>query len=88
MKTRTYLFLMAGAILLPVAIASWIGLSMLLDWERESRLRSVREMARATAFQIDRERISLGSGKRVLAKDGRLDPKYQITVPEDLSAPV
>jgi hypothetical protein len=38
--------------------------------------------------QIDRERISLGSGKRVLAKDGRLDPKYQITVPEDLSAPV
>jgi signal transduction histidine kinase len=55
MKTRTYLFLMAGAILLPVAIASWIGLSMLLDWERESRLRSVREMARATAFQIDRE---------------------------------
>lgn len=38
--------------------------------------------------QIDRDLISLGSGKRVLAKGGKLDPKYLITVPEDLDAPV
>lgn len=38
--------------------------------------------------QIDRERVSLGSGKRVLVKGGRLDPKYLITVPEDLGAQV
>lgn len=38
--------------------------------------------------QIDRDRISLGSGKRVLVKAGHLDPEYLITVPEDMSAPV
>lgn len=30
------------------------------------------------------EDFDLGSGKRVLAKGGKLDPRYQITVPEDL----
>lgn len=67
MKTRTYLYLMAGAIMLPVAIASWIGLSMLLSWERESRLRGVREMARATAFQIDREIAAAEAALRSVA---------------------
>lgn len=38
--------------------------------------------------QINRDVISLGSGKRMLVKGGKLDPKYLITVPEDLSAPV
>lgn len=38
--------------------------------------------------QIDRTTISLGTGKRMLVKDGRLDSKYLITVPEDLGAPV
>jgi len=33
---------------------------------------------------IDRSKIGLGSGKRVLVKDGRLDFTYQITVPKDL----
>jgi hypothetical protein len=37
--------------------------------------------------QINREEISLGSGKRMLVKGGKLDPKYLITVPEDLGAP-
>lgn len=37
---------------------------------------------------IDRTKISLGSGKRMLAKGGRLDPTYLITVPEDLDEPV
>ncbi len=36
--------------------------------------------------QLDRDRIDLGSGKRMLVRGGRLDPTYQITVPEDLSA--
>lgn len=34
--------------------------------------------------QLDRSRIDLGRGKRLLAVGGRLDPKYQITVPESL----
>lgn len=55
MKTRTYLFLMAAAILIPVVLAFWIGVSMLLDWERESRIRRVQETARATALLVDRE---------------------------------
>lgn len=55
MKTRTYLFLMAAAILIPVALAFWIGVSMLLDWERESRIQRVQETARATALLVDRE---------------------------------
>ena len=67
MKTRTYLFLMAAAILIPVALAFWIGLSMLLDWERESRISSVKEMARATAFQIDREIAAAESSLRGIA---------------------
>lgn len=31
--------------------------------------------------QLNRERIDLGAGKRALVTDGRLDPKYMITVP-------
>lgn len=38
--------------------------------------------------QIDRASIDLGTGKRMLVKGGKLDPKYLITVPEDLGAPV
>jgi hypothetical protein len=34
--------------------------------------------------KLDRATINLGSGKRVVAKGGKLDPEYQITVPEDL----
>ena len=36
--------------------------------------------------RLDSSSIDLGSGKRVIAKSGRLDPKYQITVPEALDA--
>ena len=34
---------------------------------------------------LDIAAIDIGSGKRVIAKAGRLDPKYQITVPESLN---
>lgn len=38
--------------------------------------------------QIDQTSVNLGSGKRMLVKGGKLDPKYLITVPDDLNAPV
>ncbi|MGY0576335.1 type IV toxin-antitoxin system AbiEi family antitoxin domain-containing protein [Bradyrhizobium sp. RDM12] len=38
--------------------------------------------------RIDRDKVDLGKGKRMLVKGGKLDPKYLITVPEDISAPV
>lgn len=34
--------------------------------------------------RIDRDKIELGSGKRVIAKGGKLDKTYQITVPEEM----
>jgi len=34
--------------------------------------------------QLDPKNFNLGSGKRVLVKGGKFDPRYQITVPEDL----
>jgi hypothetical protein len=36
--------------------------------------------------QVDRKGIDLGAGKRVLARGGKLDPRYHITVPENLDA--
>ena len=36
--------------------------------------------------QLDRNHIDLGTGKRMLARGGKFDPKYQITIPEDLDA--
>lgn len=33
---------------------------------------------------LRKEKIDLGKGKRMLVKGGKLDPVYQITVPEDL----
>ena len=41
----------------------------------------------AWSKQLDRTRIDLGRGKRLLAVGGKLDPKYQITVPESLLQP-
>ena len=36
--------------------------------------------------RLDKSAINLGSGKRMLVKGGKLDPVYQITVPEDIDA--
>lgn len=36
--------------------------------------------------RIDKKKIDLGKGKRMLVKGGRFDPVYQITVPEDIDA--
>ena len=35
---------------------------------------------------LNREKVSLGSGKRVIFQGGKLDPKYGITVPEEINA--
>ena len=43
------------------------------------------EKARHTWFEaLDLDRIDLGSGKRVIAKGGVYDKKYQITIPAEL----
>jgi Transcriptional regulator, AbiEi antitoxin, Type IV TA system len=34
--------------------------------------------------KLDRSAIDLGTGKRMLVRGGKLDPKYNITVPENL----
>jgi len=36
--------------------------------------------------RIDRAAVDLGKGKRMLAKDGKLDHAYQITVPQNIDA--
>ena len=35
---------------------------------------------------LNLEKVSLGSGKRVIFRGGKLDPKYGITVPEEINA--
>jgi signal transduction histidine kinase len=55
MKARSYLILMAAAILVPVVLVASVGLSRLLQSERESRIRGVQETGRAGALAIDRE---------------------------------
>jgi hypothetical protein len=41
--------------------------------------------AHAWTRRIQKKSIDLGNGKRMLVKGGKLDPTYQITVPEDLN---
>ena len=36
--------------------------------------------------RLSREKVCLGSGKRVIFQGGKLDPKYGITVPEEINA--
>lgn len=35
---------------------------------------------------IERSKIDLGKGKRMIVRGGKLDKTYQITVPEDMDA--
>jgi signal transduction histidine kinase len=55
MKTRTYLLLMLVTIIVPVAFLSVLGLSMLLEFERAARIRSIEETVRSTSLLIDSE---------------------------------
>ena len=43
--------------------------------------------AHAWFRQLDLAKVSLGSGKRLLVRGGRLDPKYLITVPAAVQMP-
>lgn len=44
--------------------------------------------AHAWVKHVDRGHIDLGKGKRQLAPGGRLDARYQITIPASLSSPI
>ncbi len=72
MKTRTYLLLMLVAIIVPVACVAILGLSMLLRFERESRLRGMEAVARSTALMIDSEVARAEAALRVVAHSEQL----------------
>ena len=55
MKTRSYLLLMLVAIIVPVSCLSILGLSMLLRFEQEARIRAIAEIAKSTSLMIDGE---------------------------------
>ena len=55
MRTRSYLLLMLLAMIVPVAGLSILGLSMLLQFEREARLHTLQEVANSTSLLIDSE---------------------------------
>lgn len=67
MKTRTYLLSMLVAIIVPVVGMSTLGLSMLLQSERESRLRGIEEIANSTSLLIDSEIARAEASIRVAA---------------------
>jgi signal transduction histidine kinase/CheY-like chemotaxis protein len=68
MKIRAYLFLMVGAIILPIAIFAAVALQILLRSERESVLTSLNETVSATTLLVDRELSSAEAALRVLAR--------------------
>jgi signal transduction histidine kinase len=55
MKTRSYLLLMLVAMIVPVACLSILGLSMLLQSERASRLHAIEEIAKSASLLLDSE---------------------------------
>jgi signal transduction histidine kinase/ActR/RegA family two-component response regulator len=73
LKIRTYLGLMAAAILLPVVIFSAVALQQLRDGERNAALRGLSETARATALIVDRELESAKAKLELLARSRHLE---------------
>jgi hypothetical protein len=49
---------------------------------------SSRRMKRKPKLPDELDEMGLGSGNRVLARGGRLDPKYRITIPEEMWTPL
>jgi signal transduction histidine kinase len=72
MKIRSYLLLMAGAIMVPIAVFAVIALQILLRSERETALRSLDETAVSAALLVDRELSSAEAALRVLARSPNL----------------
>lgn len=73
MKVKTHLALMAAAIFIPLVLVAGLILFLLLGQERESALRSMRELARATISEVDRELGSLLVISRTLTISGDLN---------------
>jgi signal transduction histidine kinase len=67
MKARAYLAVMALAVLVPIILFSAIALSMLMQAERETALRSLQETARATTLAVDRELSIAEARMKVMA---------------------
>jgi hypothetical protein len=67
MQIRSYLFLMAAGILVPVIIASGLALNMLQDAEKAAALRGLNEAARGVSLMVDRELYSAEAALQVLA---------------------
>ena len=73
LKIRTYIVLMAAAILLPVVVFSTISLHLLRNGERDAALRGLHETARATALTVDREMASVVTALELLARSPYLE---------------
>ncbi len=67
MHIRTYLFMLAAGILLPVVLLSSLALHMLQNAERDAALRALSETADGVALLVDRELYSAEAALRVLA---------------------
>jgi signal transduction histidine kinase/ActR/RegA family two-component response regulator len=72
MQIRTYLFLMAVGILIPVITFSGLALTMLQNAEKTAALRGMGETARGVALLIDRELYSAEAALRVLGSSPSL----------------
>ncbi|MDB5757234.1 MAG: hybrid sensor histidine kinase/response regulator, partial [Burkholderia sp.] len=72
MKARAYLALMALAVLVPIILFSAIALSMLMQAERTTALRSLQETARATTLAVDRELSIAEARMKVMASSTSL----------------
>ncbi|QYF92928.1 response regulator [Massilia sp. PAMC28688] len=67
MHIRTYLYMMAAAILLPVIVLSGVALRMLQQAERDAALGALAETANSFALLVDSELYSAEASLRVLA---------------------
>lgn len=75
LKVRSYLMLMALAILIPVSVFSAMALNMLLEAERRAAYRSMHETARGIAGALDREFSMAEASLRTLATSPYLASK-------------
>jgi signal transduction histidine kinase len=73
MKTRTYLLLMLVALIVPVAGLAMFGLSMLLQFERDARIRAIEEIANSTSLLIDGEIARAEAATRVIANSREIE---------------
>jgi len=67
---------MLVAIIAPVACLSAIGLSMLLQSERESRIRSIEEVAQSTSLLVDSDGAIAEASIRNVANDTKPEIKF------------